>query len=188
MFVGEAPGFHEDKQGVPFVGAAGTLLTKLLQGIGLARDEVYIANVLKCLAPATPVQLGDGSWEPIGSLVRSRYPGTVMAVESDGAVVARRVTGWHVSPLGGRRLFRVRRCAERRDAAPASGIELTGDHPILTRRGYVAVQELVRGIDLIATGEALERARPRRRLRSACSAAQRSTRRSEFAAAVAPRG
>jgi DNA polymerase len=51
MFVGEAPGFHEDTQGVPFVGAAGKLLSKLLEGIGLARDEVYIANVLKCRPP-----------------------------------------------------------------------------------------------------------------------------------------
>jgi uracil-DNA glycosylase family 4 len=51
MFVGEAPGFHEDKNGVPFVGAAGKLLSKLLEGIGLTRDEVYIANVLKCRPP-----------------------------------------------------------------------------------------------------------------------------------------
>ena len=51
MFVGEAPGFHEDKQGVPFVGAAGQLLSKLLGGIGLAREDVYIANVLKCRPP-----------------------------------------------------------------------------------------------------------------------------------------
>jgi len=51
MFVGEAPGFHEDKQGVPFVGAAGKLLEQLLAGIGLSRDDVYIANVLKCRPP-----------------------------------------------------------------------------------------------------------------------------------------
>ena len=51
MFVGEAPGFHEDKQGIPFVGAAGQLLTKLLAGIGIAREDVYIANVLKCRPP-----------------------------------------------------------------------------------------------------------------------------------------
>jgi DNA polymerase len=51
MFVGEAPGFHEDKQGVPFVGAAGQLLGKLLAGIGMSRDDVYIANVLKCRPP-----------------------------------------------------------------------------------------------------------------------------------------
>jgi uracil-DNA glycosylase len=51
MFVGEAPGFHEDKQGVPFVGQAGRLLDRLLGGIGLERSEVYIANVLKCRPP-----------------------------------------------------------------------------------------------------------------------------------------
>ncbi len=51
MFVGEAPGFHEDQQGVPFVGQAGKLLEKLLAGIGLSRADVYIANVLKCRPP-----------------------------------------------------------------------------------------------------------------------------------------
>jgi uracil-DNA glycosylase family 4 len=51
MFVGEAPGFHEDKQGVPFVGAAGKLLGKLLEGIGMSRDDVYIANVVMCRPP-----------------------------------------------------------------------------------------------------------------------------------------
>ena len=51
MFVGEAPGFHEDQQGVPFVGQAGQLLEKLLNGIGLSRSDVYIANVLKCRPP-----------------------------------------------------------------------------------------------------------------------------------------
>jgi uracil-DNA glycosylase len=51
MFVGEAPGFHEDKQGIPFVGQAGKLLDKLLAGIGLDRNSVYIANVLKCRPP-----------------------------------------------------------------------------------------------------------------------------------------
>ena len=53
MFVGEAPGFHEDKQGVPFVGQAGKLLETLLNGIGLSRSDVYIANVLKCRPPGT---------------------------------------------------------------------------------------------------------------------------------------
>lgn len=51
MFVGEAPGFHEDQGGVPFVGAAGKLLSKLLEGIGLSRDDVYICNVVKCRPP-----------------------------------------------------------------------------------------------------------------------------------------
>jgi uracil-DNA glycosylase len=51
MFIGEAPGFHEDKQGEPFVGAAGQLLNRLLEGIELAREDVYIANVLRCRPP-----------------------------------------------------------------------------------------------------------------------------------------
>jgi DNA polymerase len=51
MFVGEAPGFHEDKNGVPFVGQAGKLLDGLLAGVGLERDDVYVANVLKCRPP-----------------------------------------------------------------------------------------------------------------------------------------
>ena len=51
MFVGEAPGFHEDQQGLPFVGQAGKLLERLLAGIGLTRADVYIANVLKSRPP-----------------------------------------------------------------------------------------------------------------------------------------
>jgi uracil-DNA glycosylase len=51
MFVGEGPGAEEDKQGIPFVGRAGQLLTRLIEGIGLTRDGVYIANVVKCRPP-----------------------------------------------------------------------------------------------------------------------------------------
>jgi uracil-DNA glycosylase len=51
MFVGEAPGRHEDEQGVPFVGRAGKLLDRLLGDIGLARSDVFVANVLKCRPP-----------------------------------------------------------------------------------------------------------------------------------------
>ena len=51
MFVGEGPGFHEDKQGRPFVGAAGQFLEELLAGIGMRREQVFIANVVKCRPP-----------------------------------------------------------------------------------------------------------------------------------------
>lgn len=51
MFVGEAPGEQEDKEGIPFVGAAGKLLDKYLDAVGILRDEVYIANILKCRPP-----------------------------------------------------------------------------------------------------------------------------------------
>ena len=77
MFVGEAPGANEDKQGVPFVGQAGKLLDQLLGEIGLTRPDVFVVNVLECLSYNAQVQLGDGSWERIGRLVRARYPGTV---------------------------------------------------------------------------------------------------------------
>jgi uracil-DNA glycosylase len=66
IFVGEAPGFHEDKQGVPFVGAAGQLLSRLLAGIGLTRDEVYIANVLMCRPP--------GNRDPLPEEIKSCEP------------------------------------------------------------------------------------------------------------------
>jgi len=52
MFVGEAPGADEDEQGVPFIGRAGQLLTKIIEAIGLQREDVYIANVIKCRPPA----------------------------------------------------------------------------------------------------------------------------------------
>ena len=51
MFVGEAPGADEDSQGIPFVGRAGQLLTKMIEAMGYRRDEVYIANVIKCRPP-----------------------------------------------------------------------------------------------------------------------------------------
>jgi DNA polymerase len=51
MFVGEGPGFHEDQQGRPFVGAAGKFLEELLGSIGLTRSDVYICNVVKCRPP-----------------------------------------------------------------------------------------------------------------------------------------
>ena len=51
MFVGEAPGFNEDHKGEPFVGAAGKLLNDLLQSANLSRDQIYIANVIKCRPP-----------------------------------------------------------------------------------------------------------------------------------------
>jgi DNA polymerase len=51
LIIGEAPGAQEDKQGEPFVGPAGQLLTKMLKAINLHREDVYIANILKCRPP-----------------------------------------------------------------------------------------------------------------------------------------
>lgn len=57
VFVGEGPGFEEDKQGLAFVGAAGQLLTKMIVAMGLTRDEVYICNVVKCRPPGNRTPL-----------------------------------------------------------------------------------------------------------------------------------
>ncbi len=73
MFVGEAPGFHEDQQGVPFVGQAGKLLERLLEGIGLTRADVYIANVLKCRPP--------GNRDPLPEEIASCEPHLFRQIE-----------------------------------------------------------------------------------------------------------
>jgi DNA polymerase len=59
FFIGEGPGFHEDQQGRPFVGAAGQLLTEMLRVIGLPREEVFITNVVRCRPPGNRDPLPD---------------------------------------------------------------------------------------------------------------------------------
>jgi uracil-DNA glycosylase len=66
MFVGEGPGEQEDLQGEPFVGRAGQLLTKLIEGIGFTRADVYIANVLKCRPP--------GNRDPLPAEIEACHP------------------------------------------------------------------------------------------------------------------
>lgn len=66
VFVGEGPGAEEDRQGIPFVGRAGQLLTRLIEGIGLTRDEVYICNVVKCRPP--------GNRDPLPAEIASCRP------------------------------------------------------------------------------------------------------------------
>ena len=72
MFVGEAPGADEDAQGEPFVGAAGQLLTKIIQTMGFSRQTVYIANILKC-RPDTPGQSA-GNRKPTGEEMKTCLP------------------------------------------------------------------------------------------------------------------
>ncbi len=72
MFVGEAPGADEDKQGEPFIGAAGQLLTRIIQTMGLSRETVYIANILKC-RPDTPGQ-ASGNRKPTAAEMQTCIP------------------------------------------------------------------------------------------------------------------
>jgi len=66
VFIGEAPGFHEDQQGRPFVGSAGQFLEELLDSIGLRREDVYICNVMKCRPPGNrdPLSEEAGACKP----------------------------------------------------------------------------------------------------------------------------
>src|SRR5262249_40069604 len=128
LFVGEAPGRDEDLKGEPFVGRSGQLLDKLiLEEMGLTRNQFYVANVLKCLRYNAQVQLGDGSWERIGRLVRGRYDGMVMSVTSDGYLEPRRVVGWHATPLAGRRVYRLTYRSAKRAGPHRVSVQLTGD-------------------------------------------------------------
>jgi uracil-DNA glycosylase family 4 len=72
MFVGEAPGADEDAQGEPFVGAAGQLLTRIIKTMGLSRETVYIANILKC-RPDTPGE-SSGNRKPTGEEMKTCRP------------------------------------------------------------------------------------------------------------------
>jgi DNA polymerase len=73
MFVGEAPGFHEDQEGIPFVGQAGKLLDRLLGEIGLERSDVFVANVLKCRPP--------GNRDPLPDEIESCQPHLFRQIE-----------------------------------------------------------------------------------------------------------
>jgi hypothetical protein len=133
MFVGEAPGRDEDEQGLAFVGKAGQLLTKIIEAMGKKRDGRLHRECLE---------------------IRRRYTGSVMSIDGSGQIVPRRVTGWHATPLAGRRVFRLSYRSARRAGAGRVGIELTGDHPVLTEDGYVRVDRLRPGAR-IATGQGL---------------------------------
>ena len=156
MFVGEAPGADEDEQGLAFVGKAGQLLTRIIEAIGLRREEVFIANVLKCVRYNTNVQLENGSWERIGRLVAQKYSGKVMSVDAAGRLVPKRITGWYRSPLAGRRVLKLSYLSSAIRGGNRAVTWLTHDHEVLTRRGWVTAEALRPG-DQVAVGQGLSR-------------------------------
>ena len=104
MFVGEAPGRDEDLQGRPFVGRAGQLLTKIIEAIGLKREEVYIANILKCRPPNNrppqPEEI-EKCWPHLAAQIRLIRPKVICAL---GSFAARTVLAMDIpiSALRGR--------------------------------------------------------------------------------------
>jgi len=104
VFIGEGPGEEEDRQGKPFVGRAGQLLTKMLESVGIARDEVYICNIVKCRPPGNrnPEHDEIASCAPFlaGQLAAIR-PGVICALGSFAAQTLLR-TKESISRLRGR--------------------------------------------------------------------------------------
>jgi uracil-DNA glycosylase family 4 len=124
MFVGEAPGAEEDRQGLPFVGRAGGLLTELIQGIGMTRDDVFITNVLLCRPPGNrdpqpgEIEACRPYLEQKIDLIEPRVIGTLgnfatkLLTQSNVGITRVRGTP-QVHTLGGRTLF-VCPCCTRR--------------------------------------------------------------------------
>ena len=97
MFIGEAPGAEEDRQGLPFVGRAGQLLTRLLAGVGLTREDVFVANVLKSRPPGNRDPLPEeieACWPFLERQIQLIEPRVIATL---GNFATKRITG---SPIG----------------------------------------------------------------------------------------
>jgi uracil-DNA glycosylase len=104
VFVGEGPGFDEDRQGEPFVGVAGQLLTKIIQAMGLSREQVYICNIIKCHPPANRTPEADEIVACLPFLKRQLAAVSPECICALGAVAARALleTDLPISRLRGR--------------------------------------------------------------------------------------
>lgn len=151
MIIGEAPGQNEDETGLPFVGKAGQLLEKILASVKLdSEKDVYISNINKCLDGYTKVFTKEGA-KRLNWIVKHQWSGEVLSVDEYGQLVWRKVTGWHQSRLAGRSLYKVSFRNGKGNIKGDDGYIATEDHPVLTKRGWVSVQEL-QDQDLVATG------------------------------------
>ena len=149
MFVGEAPGAEEDRQGLPFVGRAGGLLNQLLQGIGLNREDVFICNVLKSRPPGNrdpqPDEI-DACWPYLERQIQLIEPRVIATL---GNFATKKITG---SPIG---ITRVRGTPQVHELAGRSAVRL----PALASGGGAA--DAVAGRDLQArTSPAWRRCSP----------------------------
>jgi DNA polymerase len=97
VFVGEGPGFEEDRQGRPFVGPAGQLLTRIIQAIGLSREQVYICNIIKCRPPGNRNPEPDEIETCVPFLKRQLKAIAPEYVCALGSFAARTLTGSHES-------------------------------------------------------------------------------------------
>ena len=151
MLIGEAPGQNEDETGLPFVGKAGQLLEKILASVNLDTEkDVYISNVNKCLDGYTSIITKDGA-KRLSWIVKNQWSGEVLSVDNDGSLVWKKITGWYRSRLAGRPLYKVSFKDGKGSNKGEVGYIATGDHQVLTQRGWITVEGL-QDDDLIATG------------------------------------
>ena len=123
VFVGEGPGAEEDRQGIPFVGRAGGLLTRLIEGIGLTRDDVYIANVVKCRPPGNrdPLPLEIDACRPYLEAQLGFIRPRVLVTLGNFATKLLLDTKEGITKLRGQRVPVRRRRSAHPDAAPRRG-------------------------------------------------------------------
>jgi DNA polymerase len=136
MFVGEAPGAEEDRQGLPFVGRAGALLTELLEGIGMSREQVWITNVLRCRPP--------GNRDPQPVEIESCQPYTHRQVELIEPRVIATLGNFATKLLTGSRvgISRVRGTPQLREIAGRSVFLMPLFHPAAALRTPALVDVL----------------------------------------------
>jgi DNA polymerase len=144
MFVGEAPGADEDRQGLPFVGRAGQLLNRLLEGVGLTRDQVFIANVLKSRPPGnrdpSPDEI-DACWPYLERQIQLIEPRVIATL---GNFATKRITG---SPVG---ITRVRGKPQEHELAGRPVLVFPLLHPAAALRTPALVDTLREDFEALA--------------------------------------
>lgn len=151
IIMGEAPGAHEERKGIPFTGPSGELLNQILQHHNIRRPEVMITNACLCVKGDTKVRLANGLLRSISDLVARQARVEVLSYR-DGKMVPARVTGWYRNHINGRKLLRISHKYAKGNARGKVGFTVTEDHPVLTNQGWLRADELVIGETIIATG------------------------------------
>ena len=144
MLIGEAPGKTEDRKGIPFCGKSGSELTHLYLGkcASVARENVYITNLVKCLDGASSIKTTAG-WKRINYIYRHRSSNfSVYCVDGDGIIRTGRVLNATRALLGNRKLYRVSPAFGKKSPRGLVGATFTEDHLLLTTFGWKRVDEL----------------------------------------------
>lgn len=148
-FCGEEPGGVEVRQGRGFVGPSGQLLWKLCEQADISRDEVWVTNASLCVRGDTWIPDIEGRVQAISEIVKGRLRGPYLSLGYDGLLHPDEAVGWHETELGDRGYYRINFKAK---IEGVHGMGLTGDHEVLTQRGYVQVKKVQPEKDVVASG------------------------------------